>query len=339
MKSRGVIIILIICNINPITLQSVAFNRIEEALQPNIQSLGFDPEDDVSLHFYTRQNRKVANVFRHKTLNQIHASHFNASHATCIIVHGWQNNAESKVNKNIRDSYLEIGDFNVITVDWGEGANSNYIYSAYRVKKVGKFIAKTIDDLVELKYINLKKLTIIGHSLGAHIAGNAGRNVNGFINKIVALDPAGPLFSFPLSSYRLDASDARYVEVIHTNGGLLGILEPLGDADFYPNGGMRQPGCGKDIAGVCSHERAHIYFAEALQSKQGFWSSKCESMEKVKDDVCDSSSISSNNTSLFQMAAEFNKNNKMPEGLFFLLTGRKAPFALGKKIYFEKQLH
>jgi hypothetical protein len=30
-----------------------------------------------------------------------------------------------------------------------------------------------------------------------------------------------------------------YVEIIHTNGGTLGFGEPIGQADFYPNGGLK----------------------------------------------------------------------------------------------------
>jgi hypothetical protein len=42
---------------------------------------------------------------------------------------------------------------------------------------------------------------------------------------------------------RLDPSDALFVDVIHTNGGLNGDLEQCGHVDFYMNGGISQPGC------------------------------------------------------------------------------------------------
>lgn len=42
----------------------------------------------------------------------------------------------------------------------------------------------------------------------------------------------------------LTSTDAEFVDVIHTDGGVLGFPFPLGHADFYPNGGTsRQPGC------------------------------------------------------------------------------------------------
>ena len=58
------------------------------------------------------------------------------------------------------------------------------------------------------------------------------------------MDPAGPKFTNEEKDFRLDESDASYVDVIHTNAGFLGTNQRVGDIDFYPNGGSHQPGCG-----------------------------------------------------------------------------------------------
>lgn len=58
-----------------------------------------------------------------------------------------------------------------------------------------------------------------------------------------ALDPAKPLFELKGPGERVDKSDAANVQVIHTTN-TLGLEEPIGDSDFYPNGGKSQPGCG-----------------------------------------------------------------------------------------------
>ena len=43
---------------------------------------------------------------------------------------------------------------------------------------------------------------------------------------------------------KLDATDAFFVDAIHTCAGALGYYSDLGNADFYPNSGMpSQPGC------------------------------------------------------------------------------------------------
>jgi hypothetical protein len=60
------------------------------------------------------------------------------------------------------------------------------------------------------------------------------------------LDPAGPDFYLSEIPDRLDASDALFVDVIHTDGAPnmisgFGYLGVLGHVDFYPNGGSAQP--------------------------------------------------------------------------------------------------
>ncbi|EEC00284.1 lipase, putative, partial [Ixodes scapularis] len=44
---------------------------------------------------------------------------------------------------------------------------------------------------------------------------------------------------------RLDRDDADFVDVIHSSNGVyeLGMREPMGHVDFYPNGGGDQPRC------------------------------------------------------------------------------------------------
>lgn len=65
---------------------------------------------------------------------------------------------------------------------------------------------------------------------------------------MTGLDPAGPLFEFTEPPVRIDKSDATFVDILHTNGGIdngfLGMNRAVGHADFYPNGGRQQPGCG-----------------------------------------------------------------------------------------------
>lgn len=67
-----------------------------------------------------------------------------------------------------------------------------------------------------------------------------------FHTHTLGLDPAFPLYMFvdPLS--RLSADAADFVDIIHTDGGVLGSPWPSGHADFFPNLGIPlQPGCAK----------------------------------------------------------------------------------------------
>lgn len=57
------------------------------------------------------------------------------------------------------------------------------------------------------------------------------------------LDPAMPLFVTADIDNKLDASDAEFVDVLHTNSLVQGKVEQCGHVDFYFNGGILQPGC------------------------------------------------------------------------------------------------
>lgn len=97
------------------------------------------------------------------------------------------------------------------------------------------------------------------------------------MDRIIGLDPAGPFFSVNNTNNRLDPTDARFVSVIHTNGGLLGFGLSIGHTDYWPNGGQSQPGCGLDLTGSCAHSRAYAYYAESLTGSIRFVSTKCSS--------------------------------------------------------------
>ena len=62
------------------------------------------------------------------------------------------------------------------------------------------------------------------------------------------MDPASPLFETASGvvdpDFRLDPTDAQFVDVIHTSGTAFGFLTAIGHVDFYPNSGkFPQPGC------------------------------------------------------------------------------------------------
>lgn len=64
------------------------------------------------------------------------------------------------------------------------------------------------------------------------------------------MDPAKPLYERSSPEDRLDQTDADFVDVIHTNGDQNGLLKSIGHIDFFPNGGKRQPACGKKDIGI-----------------------------------------------------------------------------------------
>ena len=91
-------------------------------------------------------------------------------------------------------------------------------------------------------------LFLPGHSLGAHTCGSASNAITNQMARISGLDPAGPFFESKDAAVRLDQSDAKFIDIIHSNADLtfgvgLGLAQPAGHVDFYVNGGQHQPGC------------------------------------------------------------------------------------------------
>lgn len=90
-----------------------------------------------------------------------------------------------------------------------------YRYFAARdaVPPVGRLGAELLFKISRNSQYSLKNITVVGFSLGAHIAGNIGKNLFGQLGVIVALDPAGPFISSSDLDFSVHPSDAHYVQV------------------------------------------------------------------------------------------------------------------------------
>lgn len=68
----------------------------------------------------------------------------------------------------------------MVLVDWYEGADElNYMKAVQNIRVVGREVALLINSLTEENGFNLSDVHIIGHSLGAHVAGYAGEFLQG----------------------------------------------------------------------------------------------------------------------------------------------------------------
>lgn len=78
----------------------------------------------------------------------------------------------------------------------------------------------------------------------------------------------------------------KMVDVIHTDSGVLGAEIPTGTVDFWPNGGVNQPGCPipKEL---CDHSRSWQFFAESVATREpSFDAIKCDSYESFTNRNC-----------------------------------------------------
>ncbi|XP_075225295.1 pancreatic triacylglycerol lipase-like [Lycorma delicatula] len=281
----------------------------------------------------------------------ISSKYFDLNDNTKIIIHGYTQSYVTEAIVKLKNAYLSKGSFNVILVDWSVlAAGPCYNIATKYARFVGFIVSKLISQLT-LGGINTKSIHIIGFSLGAQVAGFAGSNYNtGRVQRITGLDPALPLFPTKKESDGiLDADDAYFVDIIHTSH-ILGQVRPLGHADFYPNGGFRQPGCDVSVLKiyivlistnalllqlfadiVCSHIRSLQLFIESVTSSAGFPSVLCSSWDLFASGYCHTR----NSTVMF--LGEPCLTNA--SGLFFLKTGSSSPFALRFNITQKKLLN
>uniref|UniRef100_A0AAG5DKD9 Lipase domain-containing protein n=1 Tax=Anopheles atroparvus TaxID=41427 RepID=A0AAG5DKD9_ANOAO len=281
----------------------------------------FSARRDVRFYLYTPLNIVDAHVFSVETVDTLMRSFYNSSHPVRVIIHGWYNNASSLVIQGIKDAYLDAGDYNVIGVDWAVGAGESYFRASQYTIAVGLVVADLINQLVRSNLTDMERLHLVGHSLGAHIAGNTGHALKTVqLQVIYGLDPASINFFQDEPDTRLSLDDAAYVEVIHTNTQLSGYPAPLGHVDFYMNYGRKQPGCKTDI---CSHGRSTEYFIESLtKTTKGFWGVGCNDYNEVKSRTC------YNIKQLALMGGEFRQKN-VTAGIYTVETLAEPPFAMG----------
>lgn len=82
-------------------------------------------------------------------------------------------------------------------------------------------------------------------------------------------------------------TDGAYVQIIHTNGGFLGMQHRVGQIDFFSDGGSSHPGCNVDVAASvikvagepCNHFRSWHFYQMTVRDPKVFPAIRCDSWE------------------------------------------------------------
>ncbi|KAG7299028.1 hypothetical protein JYU34_017503 [Plutella xylostella] len=244
---------------------------------------------------------------------------FDISKQTKVIIHGFNDNAQSEVPLELARAYGEKNMFNVLLVDAEELLNKWYPLSVHNARAAARRLANLLANL-EQHGAAAADLHLLGVSLGAHVAGWAGKYFRLYkgrkLGRITGLDPAGPCFTHAYSDQRLDRHDAEYVDVIHSNRLVQGVIEPLGHADYYLNGGgPHQPGC---AAPSCSHLRAAQAYAESVRSPRAFVAVRCADWQHFLHNSCGT------DYSVMGYGSSFTTR-----GQFYLRTNPDPPYGMG----------
>ncbi|KAK2853210.1 hypothetical protein Q7C36_008411 [Tachysurus vachellii] len=249
---------------------------------------------------------------------------FNTTAKTILIIHGWTIGGvfESWMYKLVSAVVRREAEANVIVVDWLGLAHQLYPDAVNHTLRVGHSIATLLDWLKDQQQLPLE-------------------NVHLIVGRITGLDPAGPMFEGAEPNKRLSPDDAEFVDVLHTYtrealGVSIGIQQPIGHIDIYPNGGDVQPGCALgdvlssaaagDFMEVmkCEHERAVHLFVDSLMNKEHMsFAYQCTGPERFNKGICLSCRKNRcNNVGYNTRSVRRTRNSKM-----YLKTRADTPFA------------
>ncbi|WAR22833.1 LIPR2-like protein [Mya arenaria] len=254
---------------------------------------------DIKVEFllYTPQNRAVPQVISADAA-VLRACHLSSIRKSVFIIHGYRDNPYASWVTDMKDALLSQTDVNVVSVDWGRGADkSDYDQAAANTRVVGALIAQLLTALRDFRSLNYKDVHLVGHSLG--------------------LDPAGLSFEADPEEVRLDPGDALFVDVIHTDAQpliSLGRVWLIYKCKFCCMRGFRE-----GIA--CDHSRAQDYFTESITSTCRFTASWCLNYDAFKrgDCPCGKSPC---------VSMGFYARANATRGKYFLDTADKSPFCL-----------
>ena len=235
------------------------------------------------------------------------------------LIHGWSEKLNTSVwLKSAVEAWTKKRNTQVIVVDWTmENGNKYYFQTAANVRTVGKVIGFSI-----LNWNINDRASIVGHSAGGQVVGEAGRFVKergSLLRECIGLDPAGPCFDGGSPEIRLTRDDCRTVIVAHssaestpTSVGIFdrkfGTFYKSGSCDYWVNCGKTQ---GKDCKdgkmyevlspdgsaykdtsednSWCAHHMAALMFVSQVNRTCSFQSEVCSNCKQVRGDACESS--------------------------------------------------
>jgi pimeloyl-ACP methyl ester carboxylesterase len=283
---------------------------------------------------YTRSNQNLGQTFTHTTVPSV----FVGSRRTVFLIHGWNSDGTSSWLHSMKNAFLTKEDINVVIVDWGGGAQlANYFQAASNTRTMGAYTALVFNNLIN-NGGSPARSWCIGHSLGAHHCGHAGMRTATTLHRVTGLDPAGPFFQSSSDlTVGINPTSGALVDIIHTDSDTLGQPQALGHIDFYPSGGLNQPGCLRHVLrqaddelgpapqGACSHSRAYEFFEESIRRDCFLSRSKCTNYSNLPGS-CSSCTCSTNPCAHMGYDLE---SSCQTAGLFYVDVTSAAPFCVG----------
>lgn len=294
--------------------------------------VGCCPRDvnlDVQYKLFTRSDPNSFELIHPGRPNALSSTRFSTNRPTVVYLFGFSEASTGPSTTDLKNAFLDRAEYNFISVDWSRLIVFPWYISAVRNTR---YMGERLADFVQFlnsSGVPAGSLHVIGFSLGAEAAGFAGKILNrrGLrLGRITGLDPAYPGYSVGGQENHLTKGDAIFVDVLHSNPGILGFPQPIGDVDFYPNPGTWiQPGCwfddlikNRELSYFygCSHNRAWRLYAESIRNPAGFPATLCRDW------------TSATGSCRFEINGYMGYGAQPPmTGKMYLLTNSKPPYA------------
>ncbi|KAH9629003.1 hypothetical protein HF086_007488 [Spodoptera exigua] len=235
---------------------------------------------------FTRRNRKIPVLFEADNKEKIANANLDPRGPFYFISHGFLEGGHKPWIQNMADALLNLEGnegATVIVVDWRGGSQPPYGQAVANIRLIGVMTAHLIHNIYEVLGLqHIDNFHFIGHSLGAHLGGYCGHALQKRfylkLGRITGLDPASPYFARTVTLVRLDRSDAKYVDIIHSNALPLYFSGcKQSSSSSGGSGDLSYQQIAKFVG--CDHERSYEYFIESVAPTCPFMAVQCESYD------------------------------------------------------------
>ncbi|XP_055844927.1 vitellogenin-1-like [Episyrphus balteatus] len=194
----------------------------------------------------------------------------------------------------------------LIIIDLGNSLTNFLNWATLDIEEAGKMVGQAIVNMTEIvPYYNIH---LIGHSVGAHVAGAAARyfaqEKNIQLRRVTGLDPSQIFTGEQHMESKLNRGVADFVDVIHTTSYGAGS-DSNGDVDFYPSGpGSIPPGSTNIVDAML---KAIRYYAETVMpgGERSFMAVGCNSLKNYNKHRCHGIRVPMGYTTPYDVKGDF----------------------------------
>lgn len=110
---------------------------------------------------------------------------YNRSRSLKLVIHGWNSDRNQIAIVPVRNAYLVQDRHNLLMADWSAVSGLSYGVARELTRPIGERIGSILAGFLHTMDIPVGRVHVVGHSLGAHIAGHVGRRFGGTLARLV----------------------------------------------------------------------------------------------------------------------------------------------------------